>query len=381
MTSPEIDEAAFSALLSEFAGTLATDFPIQAILDHLVKRIVDLLPISAAGVSLIAPDLAPRFVASSDAQALEYEHLQTALQEGPCVTAYLTGQAVTASNLAEESRFPAFVAAARGAHLSAVFSFPLRHPAGQFGALDLYRSATGPLGTRAMEVAQTLADVTSAYLLNAQAREDDLAASEQHRLLSLHDSLTGLPNRLLLEDRLRHAAVRAHRNQDASAVLFVDIDRFKRINDDFGHRTGDEVLIAVARRLSHQVRASDTLARIAGDEFILLCEALSSRADAELICARVRQSFAEPFLVGVGSLRVDASVGMAFAGFGEPISDELIAAADHAMYHAKGARARSASGTAIRISDPETATDLNPSEPRRPRWAGPNRRSRRQPGC
>lgn len=334
----EVDEATFSALLSEFAGTLATDFPIQSILDHLVKRIVDLLPIDAAGVSLIAPDLAPRFVASSDARALQFERIQTDLGQGPCVAAYLTGEAISVPDLADEHRFPDFAAAARDVGLGAVFSFPLRHPGGRFGALDLYRIAPGPLGARALEVAQTLADVTSAYLLNAQAREEALATSEKHRLLALHDPLTGLPNRLLLQDRLRHATLRAERSRAAAAVLFVDIDGFKGVNDTLGHEAGDQVLVAVAQRLSHLVRASDTVARIAGDEFVLLCEDLDRRADAEIICERVRESFAEPFLVGVGEPRVTASVGMAYAGPGDAITEALIAEADRAMYRAKASR-------------------------------------------
>ena len=338
----EVDETRFSTLLSEFAGTLATDFPIQSILDHLVERIVDLLPIDGAGVSLIAPDLVPRFVASSDALALQHEQLQITLREGPCVTAYLTGEAVAVPELAAEQRFPDFVSAARRAGLGAVFSFPLRHPEGRFGALDLYRGTAGPLGGRAMEIAQTLADVTSAYLLNAHAREEAKAVSERHRLLSLHDPLTGLPNRLLLEDRMRHATLRAQRSQTASALLFVDIDGFKRVNDEFGHQVGDQVLVAVAQRLSEMVRAPDTLARIAGDEFVILCEELTDPPDAQLICDRVRESFVAPFRVGVGALHVSASVGLACVGPGEPISEDVVAAADHAMYQAKKARRRAA---------------------------------------
>jgi diguanylate cyclase (GGDEF)-like protein len=345
---PGVDEAAFSALLSEFAGTLATEFPIQSILDHLVERIVDLLPIDAAGVTVIAPDLEPRFVASSDARALRYMGLQTDLGQGPCVTAYLTGQPVSVPNLIHERRFPQFASAAVQAGLKAVFSFPLRHPGGRLGALDLYRTAPDPLGSRALEVAQTLADVTSAYLLNAQAREEALIASERHRLRSLHDPLTGLPNRLLLQDRLRHAAQRAERSPTGAAVIFVDIDGFKKINDALGHQRGDQVLIAIAERLSHQVRPSDTLSRFAGDEFVLLCEDVERRVDAAVIWQRVLDSFATPFPTSVDELRVAASVGMAYAGPGERICEALIAQADQSMYRMKGTRTRAGRRSALR---------------------------------
>jgi diguanylate cyclase (GGDEF)-like protein len=330
-----VDEAAFSSLLSEFAWRMATDFPIQSILDHLVERIVDLLPIDGAGVTLISPDLAPRFVASSDPRALLFERLQSELRQGPCVTTYLTGEPVVAADLADEGRFPEFASAAHAAGISAVLTFPLRQPGGRIGALDLYRMSPGLLSTRAMEVAQTLADVTSAYLLNAQTREETLAMAERHRLLSLHDPLTGLPNRLLLQDRFGHATLRARRSGAGAAVLFVDIDAFKAVNDEHGHRTGDQVLIAVGRRLSALARAEDSLARIAGDEFVLLCEDVHHRADAELICQRVRNSFDQPFRVEAGELTISASVGLAYVGPGEPISEGLIDEADRAMYRAK----------------------------------------------
>jgi diguanylate cyclase (GGDEF)-like protein len=334
-----VDEAEFSSLLSEFAWRLATDFPIQAILDHLVERIVGLLPIDGAGVSLIAPDLAPRFVASSDPRALLFERLQTDLGQGPCVTTYLTGEPVVVADVATEKRFPAFTPAAHEAGMGAVFTFPLRQPGGRIGALDLYRNSPGLLNPRAMEVAQTLADVTSAYLVNAQKREEALATAERHRLLSLHDSLTGLPNRLLLQDRFRHATLRARRSHAGTAVLFIDIDGFKKVNDEHGHQTGDQVLIAVAQRLSDLIRAEDSLARIAGDEFVLLCEDVDQLADAELIRERVRESFDEPFSVDAGALPVSASVGLAHVGPDEPLSEDLIAAADRAMYRVKRSRA------------------------------------------
>jgi GAF domain-containing protein len=159
-----------SDVLREFAQTMVTDFPIQGILDHLVKRIVDVLPVSAAGVSLIAPGLKPRYIAASDDSALRYERLQTELGEGPCLAAYESGEAIAVPDLRLEDRFPKFSPRALSSGLRAVFTFPLRHDDLQLGALDLYRESAGPLSEESMTAAQTLADVASAYLINAQAR-------------------------------------------------------------------------------------------------------------------------------------------------------------------------------------------------------------------
>ena len=330
-----VDEEKLSSVLSDLARTLATEFPIQQILDHLVERIVRILPITSSGVTLIGERREPRFVAASDPSGLRYERLQSDLGEGPCVLAFDTGQPVAVADLRSEARFPAFSEAARAAGLGAVFTFPLHQGEHRLGALDLYSETPGALDQRTMEAAQTLADVAAAYLINAQAREDAQTASERYRQRALHDPLTGLPNRALLRDRLQHAAERAARTHESVAILFIDLDDFKLVNDAYGHHVGDELLVAVARRLAALVRSDDTLARVSGDEFVLLCENLADRSDAELLVSRIDESFDAPFELSGVELTLTASVGIAVAGPGEAISDRLLVEADTAMYHAK----------------------------------------------
>ena len=180
-------------MLSEFARTLVTDFPIQGILDHLVLRIVDLLPIEAAGVSLISPTKHPRLIAGSDESAVRYEQLQTALGEGPCIAAFETDEPISIPDLAEDDRFPRFTEQALGEGLVAVFTFPLRNDDRCLGALDLYRTTAGALSAEEMSVAQTLADVTTAYLLNAEARQakTEFVATVSHELRTPMSSITG----------------------------------------------------------------------------------------------------------------------------------------------------------------------------------------------
>ena len=185
-------ERRLSDVLSEFARTLVTDFPIQAILDHLVVRIVDVLPISAAGVTLIAPGTDPHYIAASDDAAMRFEQLQTELGEGPCIVAYQKGEAVIIPDLHADDRFPNFASRAIDEGLGAVFTFPLRHDDHQLGALDLYRTSPGSMNGTAMTAAQTLADVAAAYLLNAQARSDLRESSDRAREIALHDAPHGI---------------------------------------------------------------------------------------------------------------------------------------------------------------------------------------------
>jgi diguanylate cyclase (GGDEF)-like protein len=330
-----VHEDSLSSVLSDFARTMITDFPIQGIVDHLVERIVEILPVTSAGVSLISAGLPPRYIAASDENALRFERLQTRLGEGPCLTAFESGAAVSVADLRTDDRFPHFAAAAVAAGLTAVFAFPLRHGDGRLGALDLYRETAGELDPHNMDVAQTLADVAAAYLLNAQAREEAREASDRFHHNAQHDPLTGLPNRLMLQHRLEHAAQRAQRSETNAAILFADLDRFKQVNDTYGHPVGDELLLAVARRLAGLVRPGDTLARVSGDEFVFLCEDLHSAQDVEILAKRIDTSFARPFALSSHELSITASVGVAFAGPGEDISNQLVAQADTAMYQAK----------------------------------------------
>ncbi len=329
------DEQQLSEVLSEFARTLVTDFPIHGILDHLVKRIVDVLPVSAAGVTLIAPDASPRYVAASDDAALCFERLQSELGEGPCLVAFQTGDAVATPDLRSEDRFPRFTKRALSEGLRAVFAFPLNNGQNRMGALDLYGTDPGPLDTRSMSAAHTLADVASAYMCNAQTRADLQESSDKARETALHDPLTGLPNRTLLLERLDHAVDRGRRSGMISAVLFADLDEFKQINDLHGHLVGDELLVAISERLTAALRPGDTLARLSGDEFIILCEDLGSPAEADGIAARLVDAVAAPCVLSCAQVEVTASVGIAFSGNSDQSSEQVLQEADTAMYQAK----------------------------------------------
>lgn len=151
-----------------------------------------------------------------------------------------------------------------------------------------------------------------------------------------HDALTGLANRKLFEELLMRAVFRGDRSHQPVAVLFVDLDGFKEINDDFGHPMGDRVLAETARRLENVVRPGDVVSRLGGDEFAVLCENLSAVPDAEKIASRIVAAVAEPIAVSNGIATVTASVGVALADDGEGAAS-LVSRADHAMYEMKNA--------------------------------------------
>lgn len=159
--------------------------------------------------------------------------------------------------------------------------------------------------------------------------------SESFRHDSLHDSLTGMPNRALLTERLEHLAQRAVRTPSNVAVLFADLDDFKAVNDTFGHAVGHDLLVAVAARLSADLRSGDTLARLSGDEFVIVCEDVARPDDAFVLGERIIAAFTDPFGLGGQPVAISASVGIVYAGSGAVHLDRLLQAADGAMYEAK----------------------------------------------
>ncbi|HVU74968.1 MAG TPA: GGDEF domain-containing response regulator [Mycobacteriales bacterium] len=152
---------------------------------------------------------------------------------------------------------------------------------------------------------------------------------------ALHDSLTGLPNRALLLERLRLALGRIERTQATVAVFFIDLDRFKVVNDSLGHNVGDELLVAVADRLGALVRRADTVARFGGDEFIVLVENLADADEAIRVAEHLLSIFEKPFACRDGEHWLGASVGVATARTSQVAAESLLTDADAAMYRAK----------------------------------------------
>jgi len=173
-----------------------------------------------------------------------------------------------------------------------------------------------------------------------QALQDEIdelrAKEEELKALAFHDGLTGLANRLLLEDRFDVAVERAKRTSKSVALLMIDLNDFKSINDLYGHAAGDAVLIATARRLRAAVRASDTVARFGGDEFVLIIESIEDPQAIVHMGEKLFDSLAEPITLDIGVLaKVSASIGMAIYPDDGANLNDLLNVADQAMYQCK----------------------------------------------
>jgi len=160
---------------------------------------------------------------------------------------------------------------------------------------------------------------------------------DQMNYLAYHDALTGLPNRILLADRLRQAMVQARRNQRRLAVCYLDLDGFKPVNDTYGHDQGDQLLIQVAQRLTACIRAGDTVARLGGDEFVVLLGDLATIEEGERAIDRMLTTLQAPFDLAEGAARLSASIGVTLYPEDGADADALLRHADHAMYLAKQA--------------------------------------------
>ncbi len=197
-----------------------------------------------------------------------------------------------------------------------------------YGVLGAHSTSSRPFTSDEVDFLQSVANVLADALGLHYTQE-------QIRHQALHDALTGLPNRTLLMDRLTHWLGHARRRRAAGAVFFLDLDRFKLINDASGHDAGDQVLLAVAHRLSAVVRPTDTFARVGGDEFVIFCEDIAGELAALELVERLLAALEEPFAAMGIERKVTASIGIALADHRSD-AEVLIRSADSAMYRAKG---------------------------------------------
>jgi diguanylate cyclase (GGDEF)-like protein/PAS domain S-box-containing protein len=232
-----------------------------------------------------------------------------------------------------------------GCHVGMVidgFDFSEPYPLWQELSVDhpvtreyLHRRKDGT--TFPVEVRLSAFDMAGRRLILALARDISERKAYQARLeqQANYDLLTGLPNRMLFLDRLQTALAAARRNSRLLALLFIDLDGFKNINDMLGHPAGDALLVESGRRIAGTLREADTVARFGGDEFVVLLAEMESPRDGELVAAKIRESFRAAFDIAGRPVAIRASIGVALFPDDAEDADTLIGQADTRMYQAK----------------------------------------------
>ncbi|WP_196073492.1 diguanylate cyclase domain-containing protein [Nakamurella alba] len=335
--------------VAELATLAAADFDPHDVLHRLCEVAAQALEVDGAGV-MRADGGTTTYVHASSGGVKDLEMLQEVLQEGPCRDALDSGRMIIAGTI-QDMAWPAFQRMATTVDLHAVLAVPLLSRGRAWGTLDLYWNSPHHITDDDIAAAQLLANVAVSFLVMSSDRAQLQAAHNDLRHRALHDQLTGLANRELMHQHIDHALAAARRNDTLIAVLFVDLDDFKSINDTFGHRAGDHVLATAAQRLQSCIREMDIAGRLAGDEFLILCENITPLATAihsmQTLAHRIHQSLDQPLEVQGVELRLRASIGASLTN-GSTTVEALIHHADTAMYRAKTA---GPGGTAIRLLD------------------------------
>ena len=252
------------------------------------------------------------------------------LADYPATRRLLEDQSELLVNVTDDSCDPAEVAYLRSIDMGSMVMMPLIARGLSIGTIELYATGGLPFDDRRLRLARTLADEAAMALDNARL-------VEELRHQAFHDNLTGLANRGLFGDRVEHALARTARTGASIAVLFLDLDDFKTVNDRFGHAGGDELLRVVSGRIVEVLRPGDTAARLGGDEFAVLIEDLAGPADARFVADRLIATVRAPIHIADSDALTGASVGIAVSTAGEGRAEDLLRNADFAMYRAKSA--------------------------------------------
>lgn len=338
----------FEKFRSSMLEIIAGDTALPVILESIVRGVEQLRPEMACSILLLDSDgthfhkgIAPSL---PDFFNETLEGLEIGLGVGSCGTAAFTGERVVVENIATHPYWENFAALAAQAELGACWSEPILSSAHKvFGTFAIYhRQPNSPTAADLYLIEQ------SARLASIAIRQKKMEERMQH--LAFHDALTGLPNRLLLNDRLEQTKAVSKRNGHYAALLFLDLDNFKPLNDQYGHDAGDLLLQQVAGRICNCVRNVDTVARFGGDEFVVIMSELNSDrtesvAQAGAVAEKIRMALLAPYIVNIGTEgepstvqhHCTTSIGVVLFNHQDKNDTDIIKWADLAMYQAKSA--------------------------------------------
>jgi diguanylate cyclase (GGDEF)-like protein len=250
-------------------------------------------------------------------------------------TAFRSGLACISNDYMADQRVSAFHAIVRNDGTKSGAVFPLRVRGRSVGVMPFLSSEKDTFTPEFAELLQRLADNVSFALENFDRADEKTRADERIEYLASHDGLTNLPNREMFNELLRHAIEAAGRNLRQFAVLFIDLDRFKIINDSLGHDAGDLLLVEIASRLRQTLRSSDVVARLGGDEFVVVLEETAERHDAEDVARNLLSVLSQPLQLSGHECHTTASIGIAMYPSDGSDVQTLTKKADMAMYLAK----------------------------------------------
>jgi diguanylate cyclase (GGDEF)-like protein len=314
-------------VLSTIQRAIARQEPFQAILDAVTRGAQDLLGADAVGLRLRDPDDAGWTILHASRGVPR--DLAKELWRAPVERAGAAGQAMLRDDLVvmeEYAADPHAMPELAAGWLRSAMAAPVHDNGVVVGGLVVGSYRSRSYDERDTETLRVFADHVSLAVTDHKTREKVYAAH--------HDPLTGLASRALFLERLAHGLTRADRQRHGLAVLFIDLDRFKTVNDSLGHAGGDALLIEVANRLRSCLRATDTAARFGGDEFAVALFDLGAE-EAATIARRILALLQEPFTVLGKEVFVDASIGVSLGAHGSGAAEDLIRCADLAMYQAK----------------------------------------------
>ena len=333
-----VDTGELASVLDEFAATVTQEFSLDDILRQLAQAVTRVLQVHGAGVAAPGADgAAVRMVYASSGPVQELELSQEKNQEGPCVESLASGRVINLADIGVEGRWPAYQERAVALGVHAVTTVPLVARDHHWGVLDLYREAPLPLSAAELAAARTLAHLATSYLVVADDRDTARRAQSELAERAMRDTLTGLPVRWVFLEHLAHALARLRRGSHHVAVLFLDLDGLKYVNDTYGHAAGDRLILAGVERVRATLRPSDLLARIGGDEFVVLLEDLAHAEDATEVARRALEALSVPYRTDGHPIPLSASIGVATTTEFDTAGATLIAHADSAMYQAKRA--------------------------------------------
>jgi diguanylate cyclase (GGDEF)-like protein/PAS domain S-box-containing protein len=315
----------------EILEMIATRQPLERILDQVVRMVERQDPDALGSVMLLrdnrlytaaSPRLPEAFVRSMDG-------LWTGPTSASCGAAAYWRRSIITGDIKKDTLWEEHREAAIAYGLRACWSVPILTATGHvLGTLAIYRRNPGRPKMVQIELLKNSARTASIAI--EQRQLTDQLAHQAH-----HDALTGLPNRVLFQDRLNQAIASARRTDTSVGLLYIDLDRFKLINDTLGHPAGDRLLTEVARRLSGCIRETDTLARISGDEFTLIATGLKDHSGARRLADAILNALHDPFEMDGHELYATASIGISYYPKDAEDAETLLQNADNAMYRAK----------------------------------------------